>query len=117
MSVLKPNTKWDYWTKIKQFFCIHDLHIYTIDDIEVVCWNWTHGEPDVYPAFIGIQLKCKKCGAYYLRCINDSKLYDDFIERYKDKQWSDTCKPVFIRRTDEVEKELEALNNKLNLFE
>ena len=84
--------------KLKQLFCIHDLHINNIDDFDVVCWHWTHGpSPNNYPLFIQMQLKCKKCGDYYFRCIFNRKLCDHFAEYYKDKRddgTSKTCKPV-----------------------
>ena len=94
MNVLKQNMKWDFWTKIKQFFCVHSLHIHNIEDLDVICWHWTHGKsPNNDYLFIQIQLRCKNCGAYYLTEIRNRKLCDKFAREFKDKMWSDTCQP------------------------
>ena len=72
---------------IKKLFCKHKNN-------EVVCWHWTHGSNDNYYRFIEVQRRCKDCGKYYFRYIQDEEKCDEFAYDYYDKQWSDTCKPV-----------------------
>ena len=74
--------------KIKQLLCIHK-------DNDVVCWHWTHGLNGNDDLFLEVQFKCKKCGRYFFRYINDRNECFSFIELNKDKQWSNKCKPVF----------------------
>lgn len=68
---------------------------------EVVCWHWTHGFITNKTTFtsstlgnIEVQYKCKDCGKYYFRHIENWLKCEEFATKYKDKQWSDTCKPV-----------------------
>ena len=61
---------------------------------EIVCWHWTHGANMNEIRFLEIQLKCNDCGRYYFRYIYDWNKCYKFIDKYKDKEWSDNCKPV-----------------------
>ena len=71
----------------ERLFCKHENN-------DVVCYHWTRGLYDNEIRFLEIQLKCKDCGKYHFVYIyNWDKCYE-FIEKYKDKYWSDTCKPV-----------------------
>ncbi len=72
---------------LKKIFCRHKHY-------EVICWHWTHGPTTNDIRFLQIQLKCKDCGKYYFRYILDWDKCYKFIDKYKDKEWSDTCKPV-----------------------
>ena len=76
----------------KKIFCKHK------NEQEVICWHLTHGDQGNEPIFLEIQLKCPKCGKYYFRYIKDIEKMFDFMEKYKDKQWSETCKPVQISK-------------------
>ena len=38
--------------------------------------------------------KCKDCGKYHFSYIKDWNQCDQFIAKYPNKKWSDTCKPV-----------------------
>lgn len=80
---------------LKQLFCIHKNN-------EVICWHWNHGVSTMEIRFLEIQLKCNKCGKYHLVYIYDWNECDKFIAKYKDKQWSDICKPVLwqMKRRD-----------------
>ena len=75
--------------KLKAFFCQHK-------HFEVVCWHWMHPMDGIHSTIIETQLYCKDCKKYYHRYIYDLKDIQDFVLKYKDKQWSDTCKPVRI---------------------
>lgn len=72
---------------IKKLFCKHKNN-------EVVCWHWTHGWCDNETSFVETQLKCKDCGKYHFVEIRGWDKCKVFISEYKDKIWSDTCKPV-----------------------
>lgn len=74
---------------LKKLFCRHK-------NSEVVCWHWTHGLSTNEYSFIEIQLKCNDCGKYYFADIRDCIKYKNFISKHKDKEWSDTCKPVLF---------------------
>ena len=64
---------------------------------EVVCWHWVHANGmDI--RHLEIQFRCKDCGKYFFRHIKDHNECEKFIESHKDKEWSDTCKPVFERK-------------------
>ena len=69
---------------LKKLFCRHK-------NSEVVCWHWTHGWNTYETKFIEVQLRCKNCGKYRLAEIRDRNECYKFIEKYKDKEWSDTC--------------------------
>ena len=71
----------------KKLFCKHKNN-------DVVCWHWTHGYNANEIRFLEIQLRCKDCGKYHFAEIRDWKECYKFIEKYKDKQWSDACQPV-----------------------
>ena len=71
----------------KKLFCKHK-------NSEVVCWHWTHGQIGNDPIFLEIQRKCLNCGKYYFEYIRDQRKYDEFVERYSDKEWSSMCNPV-----------------------
>lgn len=77
---------------LKNLFCKHK------QEQDVICWHITHGPSNNEPAFLEIQLKCSKCGKYYFRYIKDVEEMNHFINTHKDKQWSDTCKPVLISK-------------------
>ena len=72
---------------LKKIFCKHKNN-------EVVCWHWTHGYATYNPRIIEIQYKCNDCGKYYFGGITNWNKCKKFAAKYKDKQWSDTCKPV-----------------------
>lgn len=71
----------------KKLFCRHKNN-------EVICWHWTHGWSTYEIRFLEIQLRCKDCGKYHFAEIRDWKECYKFIEKYKDKEWSDTCQSV-----------------------
>ena len=78
----------------KRLFCKHK-------NSEVVCWHWTHGfitnkGMTTLTSSIGnieVQYKCNDCGKYYFKGIENWEKCREFASKYKDKQWSDTCKP------------------------
>ena len=72
---------------IRSCFCKHE-------NSEVICWHWTHGYNTSEIRFLEIQMRCNDCGKYYFVEIRDWNKCYEFIEKYKDKQWSCTCKPV-----------------------
>ena len=73
--------------KIK-LFCKHK-------NSEMVCWHRVHPNYDFDPLAIEYQKKCNDCGKYYIRWFPMSASYtNDFIEKYKDYEWSNICKPV-----------------------
>lgn len=72
---------------LKKLFCKHEHN-------EVVCYHWTHGLYDNEIRFLEIQLKCKDCGKYHFVYIHNWDKCYKFIEKHKDKEWSDTCHPV-----------------------
>lgn len=74
--------------RIKNLFCKHK------DSNEVVCWHWTHGINGNEIRSVEAQLRCNDCGKYHFLHIYDWDKCDEFIAEHKDKQWSDTCKPV-----------------------
>ena len=73
--------------RIMNLFCRHK-------NSEVVCWHWSHGYNGNDIRFIEIELKCKDCGKYFFRYIKDWDECEKFIEKHKDKKWSNTCNPV-----------------------
>ena len=73
--------------RLKKLFCLHKNN-------EVICWHWTHGAGTNEIRYLEIQLKCNRCGKYHFKEIRDWKECDKFIAAYKDKRWSDTCKPI-----------------------
>lgn len=74
---------------LRQLFCRHKHG-------DIICWHWTHGINDNEIAFIEIQLKCKDCGKYYYAEIRDRNQCNQFVEKQKDKEWSDVCCPVLL---------------------
>lgn len=72
---------------LKKIFCRHK-------NSEVVCWHWTHGPLTNDIRYLEIQFKCNDCGRYYFREIRDWNDCYKFIDKYPDKRWSNTCKPV-----------------------
>ena len=72
---------------LKKLFCRHKHN-------EVICWHWTHGFSDNEIRYLEIQLKCNDCEKYYFAHIRDWNECYKFIEKHKDKEWSDTCNPV-----------------------
>ena len=80
---------------LKTLFCKHKNN-------ELVCWHWTHGfitnkTTTTLTSSIGnieVQYRCKDCGKYYFKSIEDWKKCEELAFKYKDKEWSDTCKPV-----------------------
>ena len=72
---------------LKKLFCRHE-------QIEVICWYWTHGINAHATRFIEVQLKCKQCGKCFFIDIRDPKKYDEFIHKHVAKYWTDTCRPV-----------------------
>lgn len=74
--------------KIKTLFCLHK-------NGEVVCWHYVHPNHGYYTTIIEVQLKCDNCGKYYIRYVYP-KDFEEFVGKNKDKQWSDTCKPILF---------------------
>lgn len=74
--------------KPKKLFCRHK------NNNEVVCWHWTHGWNTNEIRFLEIQLRCNDCGKYHFAYIKDWNECYEFIDKFKDKEWSDTCHPV-----------------------
>ena len=72
---------------ILNLFCKHK-------NSEVICWHWNHGYNSNEIRFLEIQLKCNNCRRYYFRYIYDWNECYKFIDKYRDKEWSDSCKPV-----------------------
>lgn len=72
---------------LKKLFCRHKHS-------EVICWHWTHGYSTYEIRFLEIQLKCKYCGKYHFAEIGDWNECYKFIDKHKDKEWSNICHPV-----------------------
>ena len=72
---------------LSKLFCKHR-------NSEIICWHWTHGVSTNEIRFLEIQMKCNDCGKYYFRYIYDWDECYKFTYKYKDKEWSDSCKPV-----------------------
>ena len=70
---------------LEKMFCKHK-------NSEVVCWHWTHSLTST--KIIEVQYKCNDCGKYHFKGIEKWSECREFAAKYKDKQWSDTCKPV-----------------------
>ena len=64
------------------------------NDNEVICWHWVHYPNDYEIRSIEAQLKCNNCGKYHFLHIYNWNKCDEFIAKYKDKQWSKECGPV-----------------------
>lgn len=71
---------------LKNLFCLHN-------DIEVVCWHYVHPLYGYYTKIIEVQYRCMKCGRYYIKYATP-EYFRIFENMYKDKYWSDICKPV-----------------------
>ena len=71
--------------KIKKIFCLHK-------DGEVVCWHYVKPLHGYYTTIIEVQLYCNKCHKYYIRYVYPEN-FNEFVHKYKDKKWSDKCKP------------------------
>lgn len=76
----------DWIIKIRNLFCVHR-------DNDVICWHYIHPNYGYYTTLIEVQLQCKKCGEYHIKYVYP-KDFDEFVNKNKDKQWSNTCKPV-----------------------
>lgn len=72
---------------LKKIICKHK-------NKKVICWHWTHGPLTNEIRFLEIQLQCNNCKKYYFEYIYDWNDCYKFINKYKNKQWSETCKPV-----------------------
>ena len=72
---------------IKRLFCKHK-------NSKVICWHWTHGPSTFDIRFLEIQVKCNDCGKYHFKYIRDWNKCYEFAEKYKNKEWSNSCRPV-----------------------
>lgn len=72
---------------ILNLFCKHK-------NSEIVCQHWTHGYNSNEIRYLEIQLKCNDCEKYYFGYIYDWNECYKFTYKYKDKEWSKSCKPV-----------------------
>lgn len=61
---------------------------------EVICWHLTHGYNSNDFSFLEIQFRCNDCGKYYFRYVYDWNECCKFMNKYPDKEWSNSCKPV-----------------------
>ena len=68
-------------------FCKHN-------NLDVICWHWTHGQCGSEIRFLEIQVKCKNCNKYLFKEIRNWEKCYKFIKKYKNKEWSSTCHPV-----------------------
>ncbi len=71
---------------LKRLICRHKNN-------DVICWHWYHGVNGDSPRMLEIQLKCKDCGKYHFANMQNEIKCKLFVEKYRDKQWSNTCKP------------------------
>ena len=69
----------------KKLFCKHT-------GSEVICWHWTHDYDG--RKMLEIESRCNDCGKYYFSIIRNRVECEKFISKYKDKEWSATCKPI-----------------------
>ena len=72
---------------INKLFCRHK-------NSRVICWHWTHGANTNEIRFLEVQLRCNDCGKYYFRYIYDWEECYNFTYKYKDKEWSESCRPI-----------------------